>query len=151
MKIALPVLLLLAVFSGAERAVAGTIQQAESVVWQVAHYLQAFGPEKTFAAINDRGGPFNSTDVYVFIHDRTGLIRAHGGFPSYIGTNIIWAKDLDGKEFVREIVSIRTSGIVTYKWLNPQTREIQPKTTFVLSVDDLLICAGVYDPVIISE
>jgi signal transduction histidine kinase len=151
MKIALPVFLFLAVFSWTEGAVAATIQQAESVVRQVAAYLRAFGPEKTFAAVNDRGGPFNSRDVYVFIHDRTGLIRAHGGFPSYIGTNTIWATDLDGKEFVREIVSIQTSGIVSYKWLNPETRAIQPKTTFVLKVDDLLICAGIYDPVIISE
>jgi signal transduction histidine kinase len=78
------------------------------------------------------------------VHDSTGLIHAHGGFPSYIGSNTIWARDRDGKEFVREIVNVKTSQWISYKWLNPISKITEQKTVYVLRVGSFLFCSGSY-------
>lgn len=123
---------------------ASSPEDARLLVERTADYLERHGPEQTFAAINDPKGPFRDGDLYVFVHDSTGLIRAHAGFPSYIGSNTIWARDRNGREFVREIVSVKTSRWITYDWLNPVSKVTERKTVYVLRVGDLLICAGAY-------
>lgn len=123
---------------------AGRSDKARLLVEKAAESLKVNGPEKTFAAINDPKGPFRDGDFYVFVHDRTGLIHAHGGFPSYIGSNTIWARDRNGKEFVREIVSVQTDRWIVYDWLNPVSMITEQKTVYVLRVGDFLICSGAY-------
>ena len=125
-------------------AAAATPEQAQRMVERAADFLRLNGPEKTFAAIDDPKGPFKDGDLYVFVHDKTGLIRAHGGFPSYIGTNTIWARDRNGKEFVREIVNVATSKWIAYEWLNPISMVTEQKIVYVLRVGDLFLCSGAY-------
>lgn len=140
----LAALLLVGVVCFAQAVLAGTPDQAKQMVERVAEYLHQNGEQKTFAAVNDKAGPFRDGDLYVFIHDSSGMVRAHGGFPSYIGTNTIWARDLDGNEFVREITEIKDTGWIEYKWLNPVSMVQENKLVYVLRVGDLLICSGAY-------
>lgn len=127
-----------------QAVLAGTPEQAKEMVEKAATYLHRYGPEKTFAAINDQSGPFRNGELYVFVHDTSGMVKAHGGFSSYIGKNTIWARDVDGKEFVKEITEVRDSDWIDYKWLNPVSKAIEQKTVYVLRVGDLLFCSGAY-------
>ncbi|MCM8738567.1 cache domain-containing protein [Azospirillum sp. A1-3] len=127
-----------------QAAFAGTPEQAREMAEKAAEYLQKNGEEKAFSAINDKSGPFHDGDVYVFVHDTTGLVKAHGGFPNYIGKNTVGATDLDGKTFVKDITQVKDTGWIDYKWQDPQTKAVAEKTVYVKRVNDLLICAGAY-------
>jgi methyl-accepting chemotaxis protein len=50
--------------------------------------------------------------------------------PAQEGRNIAGAKDSDGREFIREILS-RRDGIITYPWLNKEAGEQTPRSKIV--------------------
>lgn len=50
--------------------------------------------------------------------------------PAQEGRNIAGAKDSDGREFIREILS-RREGIITYPWLNKEAGEQTPRSKIV--------------------
>jgi hypothetical protein len=125
-------------------AFAATPDQAKAMAEKAAEYLRQNGADKAFAAINDKAGPFHDGDVYVFVHDSTGLVKAHGGFPNYIGRNTVGVTDVDGKAFVKDITLVKDNGWVDYKWQNPETKAVEQKTVYVVRVGDLLICSGAY-------
>lgn len=122
----------------------GTPDDAKAMVLKAVQYMKENGPEKTFAAVMDPNGGFHNKDIYVFIHDTTGLVKAHGGFPAYVGRNTVGVTDVDGKPFVKEITEVKDSGWIDYKWQNPQTKAVAEKTVYVANVSGLLICAGAY-------
>jgi signal transduction histidine kinase len=128
----------------AQAVFAATPEQAKQMAEKAAAYLKENGADKAFAAINDKTGPFHEGDVYVFVHDSTGLVKAHGGFSNYIGRNTVGVTDVDGKAFVKEITQVKDTGWVDYKWQNPETKSVEQKTVYVVRVGDLLICSGAY-------
>ena len=132
------------VFVPAQRALAATPEQAKAMAEKAAAYLEKYGPEKTFAAVEDRAGQFREGDLYVFVHDTTGLVVAHGGYATLKGKNTIGLTDIDGKPFVKEIVSIKDTGWVDYKWQNPVSKELEEKVVYVIRVGPYLVCAGAY-------
>src|SRR5205085_12437781 len=109
---------------------AATPQDARAMAEKAATYLAENGAEKAFAVISDPQGPFRVGDLYVFVHDSTGLVMAHGGNPALIGKNTVRLTDVDGKTFVKEIVAVASTGWVDYKWQNPETKELSPKTVY---------------------
>src|SRR5580693_2282816 len=128
----------------AHGAFGATPQDAKAMAEKAALYLSENGEDKTFAAINDPVGPFRRGDLYVFVHDTTGMVRAHGGNPALIGKNTVRLMDVDGKAFVKEITEVGDTGWVDYKWQNPETKALSPKTVYVIHVGDFLICASAY-------
>jgi signal transduction histidine kinase len=72
---------------------------------------------------------------------------AHGVNEKYTGKNFINLKDSDGKAFIQEIVdtaNVTGSGFVDYKWYNPLTKEIKPKSAYFEKVDEMIFCGGIY-------
>ena len=64
-----------------------------------------------------------------------------------VGKNLIDLKDIDGKEFVRERVELaKTKNTFTqdYKFTDPTTKKIAPKTMYCEKLDDAVVCGGVY-------
>jgi cytochrome c len=58
-------------------------------------------------------------------------------------------KSPDGKFFAREFIQVaKTTGTgwVDYQWVNPQTKKIENKTSYVMRVPgmDVLIGCGIY-------
>ena len=127
-----------------ERAFAATPEQAQAMAEKAAAYLEQNGPEKAFAAIEDRAGEFRDGDLYVFVHDSSGLVVAHGGYSTLRGKNTLGLTDIDGKLFVREMVSIKDTGWVEYKWQNPVSRALEGKIVYVIRKGPYLVCAGAY-------
>jgi signal transduction histidine kinase len=138
--------LFLLVISGLIQA-AGTKEEAVALVEKAAAFYKANGKEKTLAEVNKPKGPFVKGDLYVFIYDLKATILAHPTSPKLIGKNLYEMTDFDKKYFRKEIVSVATtkgSGWVDYTYKNPENNKIEPKTTYVLKVADMIFCCGVY-------
>jgi cytochrome c len=143
-RILLAILLMGLAFVPNQHALAASPEQAKAMAEKAAVYLKKYGPEKTFAAVEDRSGQFREGDLYVFVHDTTGLVVAHGGYATLKGKNTIGLTDIDGKPFVKEIVSIKDTGWVNYKWQNPVSKELEEKVVYVIRVGPYLVCSGAY-------
>lgn len=111
---------------------------------KAADYLKQNGPEKAFAAFDAPGGAFHDRDLYVFVQNNSGVVQAHGTNAALIGKNLISMKDVDGKPFVKDIVDVKDTGWVDYKWLDPQTKLVEPKTSYIVRVGDYLVGVGAY-------
>jgi signal transduction histidine kinase len=67
--------------------------------------------------------------------------------PALIGKNQVSEPDADGKLFRKEIVEVantKGTGWVNYKYKNPTSGAVEPKTSYVKKQGDLIIIAGVY-------
>ncbi len=125
----------------------GTPAQAEALVKKVVAYYKANGQEKTFAEVCNTKGQFIKEDLYVFVYDMNGKCVAHGGNPKMVGKDLIDLKDADGKNFVKERIEIARSkgeGWQDYKWVNPVSKVIEKKTSFITKVDSYIFGCGAY-------
>jgi signal transduction histidine kinase len=128
----------------------GTPEEATALVKKTIAYYKANGKEKTFAAINSQNPDLRVKDIYIFgsTAKEGQPLGAHGANPKMVGKDMGLLKDADGQPFAKKIVEVATSkegkGWVDYKWPNPVTKAIEPKTTYVERVDDVYFAAGAY-------
>lgn len=121
--------------------------QAIAMVEKTVALVKNQGKAKTIDAINANMGDFVNGSLYVFAYDFSGTIVAHPKNSRLLGKKLYNVPDLDGKMFRQDIVNIAKttgSGWVDYKYKNPSTGKIEDKTTYVMGVDGLAICCGVY-------
>jgi signal transduction histidine kinase len=127
----------------------GSAKEAINLVNKAVAYYKTNGQQKAFAAINDKKGPFILKDLYVFAIDWNGVIVAHGANEKLINKPTMNLKDSEGKLFMREMVQVaqtKGTGWVDYKWTNPVSKKIEPKSSYVQRIagKDLLIGCGIY-------
>ena len=75
------------------------------------------------------------------------MVLAHGANEKMIGKNLIDLRDVDGKEFVKERVEMaRSKGTFwqDYKFTNPTTKKIEPKSMYSEKLDNAAVCGGIY-------
>jgi len=63
-----------------------------------------------------------------------------------IGKNLIELKDVDGKAFVKERVELaQTKGTFwqDYKFTNPTSKKIEPKSAYCEKLEDTAVCGGI--------
>ncbi len=120
---------------------------AKALVKQAAALVKYQGKGKALAEISKPKGTFDKGELYVFAYDLQGVMVAHPKNPALIGKNLIDVPDSDGKLFRKEIVEkarLKGSGWVDYLYLNPETNEVEHKTTYLLKVGDIILCCGAY-------
>lgn len=120
---------------------------AKDLVKRAAAYVKYQGSGKAVAEINKPKGMFDKGELYVFAYDLQGVMIAHPKHPELIGKNLVTIPDSEGKLFRKEIVEkakAKGSGWVDYLYLNPETNEMEHKTTYLLKVGDLILCSGAY-------
>jgi cytochrome c len=125
----------------------GTAAEAEAMVKKAIAFLKANGKEKTFAEIGNRKGQFVDRDLYITVYDLKGTCLAHGMNSAMIGKNLIDLKDPDGVPFVKERMELaKTKGKFwqDYKFTNPMTKKVEPKSMYCEKVDDIIIACGIY-------
>jgi signal transduction histidine kinase len=133
----------------ARAAERGTADEAMAMAKKAIAYLKAHGKDKAFAEINDPRGQFTDRDLYVVVYDLNGKNLAHGQNPRMIGKDLIDIRDGDGKYYMRERIEIaktKGKGWQDYKFLDPLTKKIEPKSMYVEKVDDVIIGCGIYKP-----
>ena len=109
--------------------------------------MKSQGKEKTLGEISKRQGQFDKGGLYVFAYDMTGTMLAHPINPKLVGKNLLEVPDNDGKLFRKEIIEkakTKGSGWVDYTYLNPDTKKVEAKTTYLLKVNDVVLCCGAY-------
>jgi len=138
---------LIGLFAFAGLSYASGKGSAKALVKKAAAYVKYQGKEKAIAEISKPRGMFDKGEMYVFAYDLQGVMVAHPKNPALIGKNLIAVPDNDGKMFRKEIVEkakMKGSGWVDYVYLNPETNEMEHKTTYLQKVGDIILCCGAY-------
>jgi len=121
-----------------------TPDEAKAMAIKAADYLKANGPEKVFSEFNAKDGTWHDRDLYVLVRDSKGVMVANGENHGLFGKNVLDLKDPDGKAFQREKLTITDAGWINYRWLNPISRQVEPKSQYVIRVGDYLVGVGAY-------
>jgi signal transduction histidine kinase len=149
--VAIPVTLAAAVAIGISAAWAtpehATAKQAEAMVKKGVAYIKVNGREKGYAEITSKQSQFRDRDLYLVVYGLDGKVWAHGANEKMVGKMLIDLKDIDGKEFVRERVELaktKSSFWQDYKFTDPMTRKVEPKSMYCERLDDTVVCGGIY-------
>ena len=113
-------------------------------------YLNRNGAEKAFAAFNDPKGSFVYGPYYVYVLGADGFLHANGGTQfSLAGHNVLELRDAAGKPMFRDLLQAAAqspSGAVEYRWLNPEDKHIELKTSLYKQVNGYVVSVGYYTP-----
>ena len=137
----------LALVAGTASATNATPAEATAMVKKGVAFVKANGKDKGYAEITNKGGQFNDRDLYLVVYGLDGVVRAHGANGKMVGKNLLDLKDIDGKAFVKERVELaQAKGTFwqDYKFTNPVTKKIEPKSMYCEKLDDAVLCGGVY-------
>jgi cytochrome c len=132
----------------AKPASKGTAAEATAMVQKAIAHIKKAGREKAFADFDNKSGPFTDRDLYVVVYDMKGKVLAHGANEKMIGKDVIELRDSDGKYFVKERVEMmkapEAKGWQDYKFMNPVSRQIEPKSMYLQRYEDLIVGCGIY-------
>jgi cytochrome c len=144
--VAIAVLTSLAAQAG-ERA---TPLEAHTLFEQAVKYMDANGPERAFAAFNDRKGEFVRKDLYVFVIDDKGVYHASGAAPeALVGLTVLNTTDAAGNPLFREMIErtrVSPEATVRYMWLNRVTNKVEPKVSYVRKLGGYVLGVGYSAP-----
>jgi cytochrome c len=124
-----------------------TAAEATAMVKKGVAFIKANGKDKGYTEISNKAGQFNDRDLYLTVYGMDGVVRAHGANEKMIGKNLIDLKDVDGKAFVKERVELATAKPTfwqDYKFTNPVSKKIEPKSMYCEKLDDAIVCGGIY-------
>lgn len=124
----------------------GTPAEAKAMVQRTIDSMKKNGVDSTVADINKKDGKYQDRDLYIVVYDINGKNLAHIN-PKMIGKDLSDLKDADGKYFVRErieLVKKKGSGWQDYKFVNPVSKQIEPKSMYVEKYEGVIVGCGVY-------
>jgi cytochrome c len=124
-----------------------TADEAQAMVKKGVAFINANGKDKGYAEITNKQGRFTDRDLYLVVYGLDGVVRAHGANEKMVGKNLIDLKDVDGKEFVRERVELGKSKPnfwQDYKFTDPVSKSVKPKSMYCERLDDTVVCGGIY-------
>lgn len=135
--------------SAADPKSKGTAAEAIAMVDKAIAYIKKNGREKAFAEFNNAQGQFTDRDLYVVVYDMKGKVLSHGANPKMIGKDVYELRDVDGKFFVKERVEMMSKGPDAkgwqdYKFMNPVSRQIEPKSMYIKRHEDMIVGCGIY-------
>ena len=127
----------------------GTAAEATAMVDKAIAHIKKVGREKAFADFSSKKAPWVDRDLYVVVYDMKGKVLAHGANEKMIGKDVIELRDNDGKFFVKERVEMMSKGPDAkgwqdYKFMNPVSRQIEPKSMYLHRYEDLIVGCGIY-------
>jgi cytochrome c len=123
-------------------------KDAIALVDKGAAFMKAKGKDEMIKRIAAKDPEFVQPALYLFMCDlKTGVLIAHPMNPALIGKDLTDVPDINGKKFRREIIDLAAKdgkGWVDYAYKNPNNGKIEPKTTYVMRVGDVVLEAGIY-------
>ena len=123
-----------------------TAKDAENLVVKVVKAVNA-DKATVFKEITGKEKKWVDRDLYPVVYDMSGKCVAHGQNEKQVGKDLIDNSDADGKEFVKERVALAKSKQTfwqDYKFIDPVTKTVLPKSTYCETTGDVIVCAGVY-------
>jgi cytochrome c len=133
---------------GSARANEPTEKDAIAMAERGAALIKAKGKDEMMKRINAKDPDYVQGSLYVDLRDiKTGIVLAHPYNPSIVGKDLTDVPDANGKKYRREIIELAAAkgkGWVDYQYKNPTSGKIEPKTTYILRVEDVVLEAGIY-------
>ncbi|HEX8955808.1 MAG TPA: cache domain-containing protein [Burkholderiaceae bacterium] len=124
-----------------------TPEQAVAMVHRVIADMKSGGKDAVIAEINTLSNKYRDRDLYVTVMDMNGKELAHGSNKKMQGVDLIELKDTDGKSYIKErieLVKSKGKGWQDYKFVNPVTKQIEPKSMYFEKFEDVIVSCGVY-------
>jgi signal transduction histidine kinase len=125
-----------------------TKDEAVAMVSKAAAYVKEVGPEKAYTEFSVKGGKWTDRDLYVVVYKIDGTVLAHGSNIKLVGKHLMDVQDVDGVYYIKDRMALAAKKAdfwQGYKFVNPVTKKVEPKQMFCHPVDDIAICAGVYE------
>jgi cytochrome c len=110
-------------------------------------YFEKNGAQATMAAFDDKTSAFFDRDLYFVCYGSDDKLSAIGGNPKLVGMSASDFRDADGRVFALDILKVGrsgTNGWVDYKWADPITKKIMPKSLYVGAFGDYVCGVGIY-------
>jgi len=125
-----------------------TEKDAIAMVERGVALVKAKGKDEMMKKINAKDAEYVQGELYIDMRDlKTGIVLAHPYNPSIVGKDLTDVPDANGKKYRREIIELAAAkgkGWVDYQYKNPTSGKIEPKTTFIQRVDDVVLEVGIY-------
>jgi cytochrome c len=125
-----------------------TEKDAIAMVERGAALIRAKGKGEMMKHIRARDPAFAQGALHVDLRDvKTGIVLAHPYNPSIVGMDLTDVPDANGRKYRREIIELAAAkgkGWVDYQYKDPATGKIEPKSTYFLLVDGVVLEAGIY-------
>ncbi len=121
-----------------------TPDEAKAMAIEAVEYLKSVGPAKAFPEFTAKDNRWHDRDLYVNVVDSKGMVVAHGNNPGLIGHSVLTLKDVTGKPFIQDFMAVKDAAWVDYKWQNPVTQMVEPKTVYVVRFGDYVVGVGAY-------
>lgn len=126
-----------------------TAAEATAMVKKGVAALKAAGKDKDklYAEVTAKDAKWADRDLYLVVYGMDGTVKAHGANSKLVGNNMMDMLDVDGKPYIKERIDLaKSKGTFwqDYKFTNPTTKKIEPKSMYCEKVDDLVACAGIY-------
>jgi cytochrome c len=124
-----------------------TAAQAEAMVKKAVAFIKTNGADKAYAEFSNKKGQFVDRDLYIVVHTLEGKCLAHGANEKLIGREMMDTQDTDGKFYMKErmdLAKTKQTFWQDYKFTNPVTKKIEPKSLYCERVDNTAVCGGIY-------
>lgn len=124
--------------------------EAKAMLAKALAHIKAVGKDKALADFMVKPGPWVDRDLYITVFDMSGKTLAHGANARLVGKDNINMQDANGKYHVKERLEIakgKGKGQQEFAFLNPMTKQIEPKVMFFEKLDDIVVACGSYKPV----
>ena len=127
----------------------GTPAEAKAMLQQAIAHYKSVGRKQALTDFTAKKPPFGDHDLYVVCFNSDHIVIANGGFASHVGSRGDVMVDMDGNgvaEAAWKVTSATGEGVVRYRWLNPATRTMEVKMTFLARVGADVCGVGAYSP-----
>ena len=126
-----------------------TAAEATAMVKKGVAAIKAGGKEhdKLYSEITAKDAKWADRDLYLVVYSMDGTVKAHGANAKLVGNNLMDMLDIDGKPYIKERIELaksKGSFWQDYKFTNPTTKKIEPKSMYCEKVEELVACAGIY-------
>ena len=126
-----------------------TAAEATAMVKKGVAAIKAGGKEhdKLYSEVTAKDAKWADRDLYLVVYSMDGTVKAHGANAKLVGNNLMDMLDIDGKPYIKERIELaksKGSFWQDYKFTNPTTKKIEPKSMYCEKVEELVACAGIY-------
>lgn len=124
-----------------------TRDEAVQFVKKAAAHLRQHGRDKALRDFNAPQGAFIDRELYIIVLDMNGVLLADPLHPKMVNKPLADLRDVNGKYFVREELALardKGKGWVDFQWLNPVSKNMEARSSYIERADDLIVLTGVF-------
>lgn len=122
--------------------------EAIALVDKAVANIQKKGIEEACKDFADPKAGYIEGELYVFVQDATVVMKCHGTNAKLNNKDMMQLRDANGKYFskdMRDLAMSGKTGWVDYVWVNPVSKALEPKSSYVKKADDkYFVGVGIY-------